>query len=350
VRRNSPVCFAIPIFSGRVAPRFNIAEAVLFVVLNGYKVVSKVMAPLHGGTWVDLLRLLKDHNADMLVCGGINRETRELVESRGLRIIDNVCCTADEAIIALERGELCPGFGFVKKSVSRGGSNGESEGKSSHSGSTDEPQRCRLVSSASLTELDCLACSDRVCLRGEACWPQLSRVSDKEPEDSGLMLEAARDIALEKERTLCRLSELIYFCLEMKYRKIGVAFCIDLLEATDILVRVLRRFFEVHPICCKVGGRVANDPWSASPNSGGAEARDVGCNPQGQAEILNKIGTDINVLVGLCMGADCVLSKCSKAPVSTLFVKDKSLANNPIGALYSDYYLKEATRSAVGKM
>jgi uncharacterized metal-binding protein len=48
------------------------------------------------------------------------------------------------------------------------------------------------------------------------------------------------------------------------------------------------------------------------------------------------------------MGADCVFSMLSDAPVSTLFVKDKSLANNPIGALYSDFYLKEVSRPAAG--
>jgi uncharacterized metal-binding protein len=69
------------------------------------------------------------------------------------------------------------------------------------------------------------------------------------------------------------------------------------------------------------------------------------CNPQGQAAALNHIGTDINVLVGTCMGADCVFSAASEAPVTTLFVKDKSLANNPIGAVYSDYYLNEAARA-----
>jgi uncharacterized metal-binding protein len=65
--------------------------------------------------------------------------------------------------------------------------------------------------------------------------------------------------------------------------------------------------------------------------------------------VLSEAGTEFNVVVGLCMGADCLFTKASTAPVSTLFVKDRSLANNPIGALYSDYYLKEATKSSVGE-
>jgi uncharacterized metal-binding protein len=162
------------------------------------------------------------------------------------------------------------------------------------------------------------------------------------------MLESARDISNERERTLCRLSEVIYFCLEMKYQTLGVAFCVDLFEATDILVRVLRRFFEVHPVCCKVGGKLLADPWATSMQPVTADFSEISCNPEGQAAVLNRLGTDLNIIVGLCMGADCVFTEASDAPVSTLFVKDKSLANNPIGALYSDYYLKEATRSSAG--
>ena len=73
------------------------------------------------------------------------------------------------------------------------------------------------------------------------------------------MLEAALDISSEVERTLCRLSELVYFCLEMRYRRIGLAFCQDLLDASRILASVLRRFFEVVPVWCKVGGVAEDD-------------------------------------------------------------------------------------------
>ena len=61
----------------------------------------------------------------------------------------------------------------------------------------------------------------------------------------------------------------------------------------------------------------------------------------GQAALLNALGTDLNVIVGLCVGVDCVFARHSDAPVTTIFVKDKSLANNPIGAVYSHYYLKD---------
>ena len=69
-----------------------------------------------------------------------------------------------------------------------------------------------------------------------------------------------------------------------------------------------------------------------------------GCNPAGQVELLERFGSDINILVGLCMGVDCVFTSRSCVPSTTLFVKDRMLAHNPIGAVYSDYYLKELVK------
>ena len=111
--------------------------------------------------------------------------------------------------------------------------------------------------------------------------------------------------------------------------------------STDTSKSILRRFFEVYPICCKIGGNSTFDPQTGhAVSNSGSDFTKIACNPLAQANMLNKIGTDINIIVGLCMGVDCVFTKASNAPVSTLFVKDKSLAHNPIGALYSDYYLK----------
>jgi uncharacterized metal-binding protein len=185
-------------------------------------------------------------------------------------------------------------------------------------------------------------------MRGEHCDVVSKAVLPPAPNrETGRMLEASLDISSEEERTLCRLSELIYFCLEMRYERLGVAYCTELQEPTEILVGVLRRFFDVYPVCCKVGGATVSDPFiSYDEREKQGRGPVITCNPKGQAEVLNRLETDLNVIVGLCMGADCIFSRFSEAPVSTLFVKDKSLANNPIGALYSDYYLEEATRAS----
>jgi uncharacterized metal-binding protein len=104
---------------------------------------------------------------------------------------------------------------------------------------------------------------------------------------------------------------------------------------------------EVIPVCCKIGGGSVREPGDPMPERGpSAASNDVACNPRGQAAVLSEAATQLNVAVGLCMGADCVFNAASHAPVSTFVVKDRSLANNPIGALYSDHYLEEAARAS----
>ena len=65
------------------------------------------------------------------------------------------------------------------------------------------------------------------------------------------------------------------------------------------------------------------------------------CNPIGQAMLLNKAKTKLNIILGLCVGHDSLFIKYSEAPVTVFAVKDRVLAHNPLGALYlSDSYYK----------
>jgi uncharacterized metal-binding protein len=59
------------------------------------------------------------------------------------------------------------------------------------------------------------------------------------------------------------------------------------------------------------------------------------CNPILQAEALNREGTELNIVMGLCVGHDTLFIKHSKAPVSYLIVKDRVLCHNPAAALYA---------------
>jgi len=66
------------------------------------------------------------------------------------------------------------------------------------------------------------------------------------------------------------------------------------------------------------------------------------CNPILQARLLAKQNTELNVVIGLCVGHDSLFIKYSQAPVTYLVVKDRVLAHNPVGALYTGgtYYKK----------
>ncbi len=326
--------FGIPILSDRVAPRCTFADSVLLVSVNRRRILEQTVVPLEGTTWADLARVLADQRVDTLVCGGISPSTRESVQVLEIDVIDNVTGTTDRIIDALRQDRIHPGFGLV-----------EDEGFDESSDDSDvmtPPASDQTGNGPAESQINCLECVDRKCLRGEAC--SLATIIEEcvPPAWTQDILESAIDVACESERKLCRLAELVYFCLDMGYRRLGVAYCTDLLQPASILTGVLQRFFEAFPVCCKVGGITLDaSQVHAGPGGGSVDLAATACNPSGQAAILNSLDTDINVIVGLCVGADCIFTRESHAPVTTIFVKDKSLANNPIGAVYSNYYLED---------
>ena len=66
------------------------------------------------------------------------------------------------------------------------------------------------------------------------------------------------------------------------------------------------------------------------------------CNPILQAKLLNAERTDLNLVVGLCVGHDSLFYRFSEALCTTVVVKDRVLGHNPVAALYTanSYYRK----------
>ena len=65
------------------------------------------------------------------------------------------------------------------------------------------------------------------------------------------------------------------------------------------------------------------------------------CNPVGQALLLNQCNTELNIIVGLCIGHDILFTQHSKAPVTTLVVKDRVTGHNPVVNLYVQYLKRQ---------
>jgi uncharacterized metal-binding protein len=324
----------VPLFNDRVAPRCTSATHLLLATVARGRISGLRVVPVEIDGVVALLEVARSHGLGTLVCGGIAVDDRTLVQSHGIDVIDNVACSASEVAAAIEAGTLRSGLGFKPTPQQRWVPPGAGGQGSVRPGD-------RLAAD----ELNCLVCPDRVCLRGEPCASlPTGELATASPE-AHRMLEAAADISLERDRRLCRVAELVFLCQESGLARVGIAFCIDLLEATQVLASVLGRFVEVVPVCCKIGGRPLPDLVTGEPAEGLVGVTAVACNPLLQAQLLNEAGTDLNVIVGLCIGVDCVFSRASQAPVTTLFVKDRSLANNPIGAVYSEYYLRECAAS-----
>ncbi|MFH0975162.1 MAG: DUF1847 domain-containing protein [Spirochaetota bacterium] len=105
-------------------------------------------------------------------------------------------------------------------------------------------------------------------------------------------------------------------------KRIGIANCISLQKEANKLKQALEEEFEVFAVDCKIG----KIPSAELLNN---QSRGFSCNPAGQADYLAQNNTELNILFGLCMGHDIVFNKKSKAPVTTLIVKDREHKHNP---------------------
>jgi uncharacterized metal-binding protein len=137
-----------------------------------------------------------------------------------------------------------------------------------------------------------------------------------------------------------RIKELIEFSRLINAKTIGVAFCAGMRDEAARIVKVLEKSgLATASVLCKCGGIDKTKLGVAKKYKIGSASRfEAGCNPILQAQLLNDAGTDINVIVGLCIGHDMLFTMNSKAPVTTLIVKDRLLGHNPVIALYSDYH------------
>jgi len=157
-----------------------------------------------------------------------------------------------------------------------------------------------------------------------------------DPEEKEI-LACAAEIEAEYYCKATRIEELMEFSRRMGYERLGVAFCIGLAEEAQVLHRILANHFDVYSICCKACG---TNKESMGLKKVREDRFEVMCNPIGQAKLLASKNTDLNIITGLCMGHDILFTRYSKAPVTTLIVKDRVLAHNPAGALYTGYYKK----------
>ncbi|MFQ9522412.1 MAG: DUF1847 domain-containing protein [Phascolarctobacterium faecium] len=95
---------------------------------------------------------------------------------------------------------------------------------------------------------------------------------------------------------------------------------------------------DVQSVCCKV---CSVDKDLLELEKSNPDSVKLCAIPKVQARLLNEGGTELNFIVGLCVGHDMLFTMESKVPVSSIITKDRVLANNPAGAVYSRYWRRK---------
>jgi uncharacterized metal-binding protein len=202
-------------------------------------------------------------------------------------------------------------------------------------------------------DISCSDCGLLNCYRHDKSFPDfcLTEAADREVVESvsknyrgqgrdAVIARAAAEVEGTYYGKLTRVEEIIAFANRIGAKRIGIATCIGLIQETRIFVKVLKAHgLEPYTVLCKVGSVDKTEigiPEDLKVKNGSYEAI---CNPILQAKLLNEQKTDLNVIVGLCVGHDSLFIKNSDAPVTTLITKDRVLGHNPAAALYtSNFY------------
>jgi uncharacterized metal-binding protein len=200
----------------------------------------------------------------------------------------------------------------------------------------------------------CLDCHSTNCYRGKGLFPdfcltrglseaevrRVTRICAGKGPD-GRMARAAAEIEGRYYGKLTRVEEVLAFAKRIDAKRLGLATCVGLIEEARIFaVAAKAKGFSPYGVLCKLGSidkSAIGVPDEQKVEPGCHESM---CNPIGQAWELNAQKTDLNIIIGLCVGHDSLFIKHSHAPVTTLIVKDRVLGHNPAAALYtsSTYY------------
>ena len=190
----------------------------------------------------------------------------------------------------------------------------------------------------------CDKCLDHPCATGNPCTFADPEKAYQDPEERRI-LQAAGEVESRYYGDLCRFDEIVEFARALGVRRIGVAFCVGLSQEAAWAAEVLEREFSLTTVCCKTGGLTKEA--LGVPSSG--RVGPVSCNPVEQARILEEAETELNLMLGLCVGHDALFLRHSKAWTVPLAVKDRRLGHNPIAALTCPYIRRNLGRPGGGE-
>lgn len=80
---------AVPLFGKRVSPHFGASSKILLVDTVGERAVQRAIWDVAERGSLEIARRLAASGVDAVICGGIEREHRQWLASRGVHVVDN---------------------------------------------------------------------------------------------------------------------------------------------------------------------------------------------------------------------------------------------------------------------
>ena len=200
--------------------------------------------------------------------------------------------------------------------------------------------------------LNCVKCGTHPCYKGDLdklpsnCpMKSYSEIYDQaaaiyRESDGGMACNSAR-VEAGGYGVWPRIREVMEFARLAGFKKLGLAFCVGLRKEAAEVNRIFEsNGFEVASVMCKTGSRPKEELGLLDSEKVRPGQFEGMCNPVVQALLLNKEQTDLNILLGLCVGHDTIFIKHSKVPITVLAVKDRATGHNPLAAIYAGHYFQ----------
>lgn len=165
----------------------------------------------------------------------------------------------------------------------------------------------------------------------------IGKVKDTYNEDENInkIMKVASEVESGGYLKLTRVEETVEFIKKMDYKLVGIATCISFISEVRTFCKILEHNdISYRVACCKVGAIDKSEVGIPDENRIFESGHESMCNPILQAEFLHSEETDFNIVFGLCVGHDTLFYMHSKAPVTTMIVKDRVTCHNPIAPLH----------------
>ena len=133
-----------------------------------------------------------------------------------------------------------------------------------------------------------------------------------------------------------RAEEIIMLAKVSEFKKLGLAFCIEMQKEASLYTDILEKNgLEVAAVSCKAGGIPKEEMGvTGEEKVMGPESEETLCSGLIMAELLNNENTEMNVLMGICVGQDSLFYKYADAFTVPFVVMDRVYGGATMEGLY----------------
>ena len=168
-------------------------------------------------------------------------------------------------------------------------------------------------------------------------------------EENQRIAQAAASIEGQFYGKKTRVEEVVLFAKRIGAKKVGIATCAGTIREARTFAKILEQNgIEAVGVACKVGNQDKTQIGIPEENKIRPGNHEPYCNPIMQAAFLDEQKTDLNVVMGLCVGHDTLFFKYCKGLSTVLFTKDRVAGHCAVLPLYqAESYYSRLTKKPV---